>query len=62
MNINKLVKWNMTQPYDKRISADALAERVDAARAVADANALGRQIRAEVADTLAAEHAKWDAL
>ena len=48
MNINKLVLWNMTQPYNKRIAAADLAETVETARIMADVRSLHRQIRAEV--------------
>lgn len=53
MNIQKLVKWNLTQPYSKRIAADELAERISVARDIANARALHRQIRAEVEVKLA---------
>ena len=48
MNINKLVLWNMSQPYHKRVAANELQERVEVAREVANVRALHRQIHAEI--------------
>lgn len=48
MKTDKLVLWNMTQPYHKRVSANDLRERIGTARNVANVRALHRQIRAEV--------------
>jgi hypothetical protein len=59
MNIKKLVKWNLNQPYSKRIAADELAEQVGVARDVANVRALHRQIRGEVEAKLASMPS-WD--
>lgn len=59
MNIQKLVKWNLKQPYGKRIAADELAEQVGVARDIANVRALHRQIRAEV-DAKLANTPSWD--
>jgi hypothetical protein len=55
MNTDKLVLWNMTQPYHKRVAAADLAKKVASARNIANLRALHRQVRAEVEAELAAQ-------
>lgn len=47
MNTNKLVKWNLSQPFHKRVSAAEIQTRTETAREIADNNSLFRKIHAE---------------
>lgn len=62
VNIAKLVLWNMTQPFHKRIAASDLQARVDAAPMRARVLLLREQIAREVEAVLIPMRANEDAL
>ena len=62
INRRKLVAYNLRKPLNDRINGNELQARLESARIIANANAIGRQIRAEVEFELIAERNKWENL
>lgn len=59
MNIAKLVKWNLGQPYYKRKSVEEIRSMKENAREIADNNSLFRLIHAE-AQLKLTKTPKWE--
>lgn len=62
MKANKLVRWNLTQPMEKRITAEQVADKVWYASHKREMTRLHNEIRAVVDTKIAAREALWNSL
>jgi hypothetical protein len=52
INLTKLVSWNSRQPFEKRIVASELQEKLDYAKMRGNVAALSAQVREEVKEKI----------
>lgn len=62
MNTKKLLRWNLTQPLAKRVTAEQVAERVWSATHRREMRALHSSIRAKVDEKIREREALWESL
>lgn len=62
MNTNKLVRWNLTQPLEKRITAEQVAERIWYAAHKRSMVEIHSSIRAKVDEKIREREALWESL
>jgi hypothetical protein len=62
MKTEKLVRWNLTQPMEKRLTAEQVAERIWYAIHKRDMTRLHSEIRATVDKKIAEREALWESL
>lgn len=62
MNVNKIVRWNLTQPMEKRITAEQVAEKIWSAAHKREMRRIHQEIRAIVDVKIAEREALWNSL
>ena len=62
MNTKKLLRWNLRQPLDKRITAEQVAENAWYAGHKRRMNEIHRSIRAIVDEKIREREALWESL